>query len=182
MTEQVVPQRTRESAQRFNVRDGQRPITFVGWSLARADSQSGADVRWTELTLYTTLTGKYIVEKIGRSDVFHTVNCARGNKAKLFDSLADARPADADEADGVEDLFVPCDVCGPAHDVAPVLVERDIFSISIYETPKDAIESLHRRDGDTVRPLSRVARALLDEAERNDTGIASALRTPSDIT
>src|SRR3954467_12138566 len=84
--------------ERFNVKDGQRNLTFMGWQVAAADSQSGNDVRWTELTLYKTLTGKYVLEKVGRSDVFHSDKCTRRSKGEKHGDLEDAAGPEGDEA------------------------------------------------------------------------------------
>lgn len=172
--------------ERFNVKDGQRNLTFMGWQIAAADSQSGSDVRWTELTLYKTLTGKYVLEKVGRSDVFHADNCPRKSKGVRFDSLEDATD-DVEEA--LEDLFVPCDQdggngphCHPSYDASPVWVERDISAATVLETAEQVVESLFRRESNSTRFLSRVSRALLEEAAKHDQEIHRVISVPSDVT
>jgi hypothetical protein len=171
---------TEDTAQRFEVKDGQRTLTFSGWLLAEADSQSGHDVRWTELTLYKTLTGKYVLEKIGRSDVFHADRCKRRSKGVKFDTLEYALSDDQDDA--LEAYFQPCDQCRPAYDEEPVWVERDISAIALFDAPTALVDSLFRRDGDNMRFLSRVSRNLLDQAKLRDTGIDEVMRTPTDVT
>ena len=170
---------TEETAQRFDVRDGQRPITFVGWMIADADSQGGHDPRWTELTLYKTVTGKYVLEKVGRSDVFHAPSCRRRSKGVQVDSLEDAEGG-GDEP--VEERFVPCPDCRPSFDQEPVFVERDISSIAVYAEPEQMVDSLFRKDGDNMRYLSRVARELLDEAATSDEDVSRVVNSPADIT
>jgi hypothetical protein len=183
MTEEEQPMTapTRES-QRFNIVDGTRPLTFTGHQVAAADSQSGFDVRWTELTLYQTTSGKYILEKVGRSDVFHSERCRRGTKGVRFDTLEDAVPVDADDNDTFEDIFVPCTDCKPDYTVQPAWVERDIASVSMFETASQMVDSLYRPDRDKPRFLSRVARILLEKAALDDPEIARVLALPADIT
>lgn len=173
-------QMTPGTEERFNVRDGQRPLTFQGWKIAEADSQSGEDVRWTELTLYKTLTGKYVLEKIGRSDVFHSDACTRRSKGVKYDDLESAVPEDDDTA--LEDIFVPCEDCKPSYDDAPVWAERDISAVAVFESPETLVTSLFRRNPDNMKFLSRVSRALLDEASRHDDGIEKVMSSPADVT
>jgi len=164
--------------ERFNIQDGQRPLTFLGEMLASTDSQSGSDVRWTELTLYRTNTGKYVIEKVGRSDVFHSDVCRRRSKGQRYDRLSDAAATSED----VEDAFVPCDECRPRFNVEPAWVERDIFTASVYESAPALIESLYKRDSDNMMYMSRVARTLLEAAAKEDDDVATVMQSPSDIT
>lgn len=172
--------------ERFNVKDGQRSLTFMGWQVAAADSQSGQDVRWTELTLYKTLTGKYVLEKVGRSDVFHADDCQRKSKGAKFNSLEDATD---DQEEALEDLFVPCNQdrgngphCNPSYDATPVWVERDISAATVLESAEQVVESLFRRESNNTRFLSRVSRALLEDAAKNDPDIKRVISVPSDVT
>lgn len=171
---------TEDTAQRFDVKDGQRPLTFEGWMIASADSQSGHDVRWTELTLYKTLTGKYVLEKMGRSDVFHADRCQRRSKGVKHESLELA--LDDDQDDPLESYFAPCPDCHPAYDESPVWIERDISAVAVSESPEKLVASLFRKDNDNMRFLSRVSRALLEEAAKHDGGIATVMSSPADIT
>lgn len=165
------------SEQRFNVKDGQRPLTFMGWEIARADSQSGSDVRWTELTLYRTLNDRYVLEKIGRSDVFHADTCRRPSKGVRFEVLEDA----VDEEEDLDD-FVPCVECKPNTDVSPVWVEQDISAVALFESPEKLVASLFRRENDNMKFLSRVSRTLLEEAAQQDEGIKKVMLSPADVT
>lgn len=58
---------TDQAAQTFEVHDRQRRIQFQGWRLARATSFSEDKDRWTDLELYRSLAGKYILAGIGQS-------------------------------------------------------------------------------------------------------------------
>lgn len=171
------------SEQRFNLQDGQRPITFEGWKIAEADSQNGNDYRWTELTLYKTLTGRYVLEKVGRSDVFHSDACKRRSKGVKFEDL-DAAVSEEDEAtlDDLADLFVPCEECRPAWNTAPVWVERDISAVAVFDSPEKLVQSLFRRDNDNMKFLSRVSRGLLEQASLHDEGVKQVMSSPADVT
>lgn len=179
---------TQAPEQRFELRDGMRPVTFAGVQLASASSQSDSNPtpRWTELAIYQTVTGKFVLEKIGRSDIFHTGNCSRPGKGALrYNSILDALEdvdSGADE-DLLPSFFVQCDVCNPSYDSDdPVIVEQDMHSVDVYDTPEKLIDALYYRRNGSVRSLSNLSRNLLEMAAKKDAGIASVLSRPTDIT
>lgn len=163
--------------QRFNIRDGQRPLTFMGWLLAESDSQSGDDVRWTELAMYRTTGNRYVIEKVGRSDVYHTDECSRRSKGEKHHDFATGATANNRTVSECE----PCDTCNPSPDASPVWMERDIFSATTYPNVEDAIRSLYRVD-DGIPRLSHVAQSLLTKASSTDENVARIMQTPVDVT
>lgn len=178
-----------DDAQRHKLRDGHRVVYVTGAMLGEADSQSGEEVRWTELTLYRTTRGNYVLQKIGRSDVFHTPECKRQSKGRKYDSLQGAwdytlATGDAEPDNRtMEERYVPCEDCDPDHDVAPVFAERDIFSIATYNSAKALFDALHRRDARDANAqyLSRVARELLEKASDKDDGVRQVMEAPVTI-
>lgn len=50
-------------------RDGDMPLRFTGTQIASASSHEPGKDRWTELTLYRTTTGRYVLHEEGLSDV-----------------------------------------------------------------------------------------------------------------
>jgi hypothetical protein len=170
-----------------------QPVTFAGEQLAFASSQveDNPSPRWTELAIYRTVTGKYVLEKIGRSDYIHTADLdshpARnkpGKGALRYESLADALE-DVDESasmDDVDKYFVPCDECQPSLDSDdPVIVEQDMHSVERYEDPEQLLNALYYRKGGTVRSLSNLSRNVLDLAARKDEGIRAIRSRPVEI-
>lgn len=173
--------------QRYNIQDGQKTITFLGWFLGSASSQTPESVRWTELGLYRTQQGAYVLEKVGRSDVFHDEDCPRTDrnnkpmsKGKRFAYLDDAMPEEAHRDDELEDYFVPCDVCQPSYDVSPAWVERDIYSAPVHDSAERVVNALYQTKGQN-RYLSRIARELLEQAVKRDKKIAAAVEKPVEI-
>jgi hypothetical protein len=178
---------TQAPEKRFTLRDGMQPVTFAGEQLATASSQVDDNPlpRWTELGIYRTVTGKYVLEKIGRSDVFHTGSCSKpGKGAMRFDSILDALAdvdADADEND-LSSYFVPCEVCHPSFESEdPVVVEQDMHSVDAFESPERLLDALYYRKNGTVRSLSNLSRTLLDAAAKKDPGIARIRSKPTEI-
>jgi hypothetical protein len=58
------------------VRDGNRLLTFDGKLLASVSSRDSDRDRWTEMRIYQTTGGSYILEKIGRSIRLHMPGCS----------------------------------------------------------------------------------------------------------
>lgn len=59
----------------LRVRDGNRVYTFPGWQIAYASSERPGVPRWSELTMFVTLTGEYYLQKVGRTTVAHQPDC-----------------------------------------------------------------------------------------------------------
>lgn len=176
--------------QRFETKDGPRNITFVGWKLGEASSAPTGDqpARWTELRLFFTQGGQYVIEKVGCSDVFHNESCptepGKPRRGKRWNNLWDAIPADLqDEYADTEDIFVPCEKCSPDFDDEPVWVEKDIYSTALYSTPQEVLEALYRPDtrNSSAKYLSRVARSLLDQAIERDEPLRAVLTAPVEV-
>jgi hypothetical protein len=179
---------TQAPEKRFELRDGMQPVTFAGEQLAFASSQPDGDTlpdRWTELAVYKTVTNKYVLEKIGRSNLFHVEGCTVPGKGALrYESVFDALE-DVDESaspDDLEQFFVPCTTCNPSFDSEdPVIVEQDFHQVNRYEDPEQLLEALYHRKGSAVRQLSSLSRTLLDLAARKDEGIRLIRNRPTDI-
>lgn len=175
--------------QRFETKDGPRRISFVGWSLGEASSAPAGEFpsRWTELRLFKTVGGQYILEKVGCSDVFHNESCptepGKPRRGKRWDSLWDAIPEDADDIDDPAAIFVPCERCSPSFDDVPVWVEKDIYSTSTFQTATDVLQALYRPDtrNTASKYLSRVARNLLDQAVEKDQAIRDVVSAPVEV-
>lgn len=175
--------------QRFETQDGPRRISFVGWLLGEADSRPTGEqpARWTELSLFKTVGEQYVLEKVGRSDVFHNESCptepGKPRRGRRFDNLWDAL-ASLDTSDVEPDeVFVPCDRCRPDFDDAPVWVEKDIYSTQTFSTADEVLENLYRPDTRNTKSkyLSRVARALLDQAIEKDDALRDVLSAPVEV-
>lgn len=52
----------------WQVQDEDRTIEFRGERLAKSSSWSQGKLRWTEVEIYRTTSGRYIVATIGRTD------------------------------------------------------------------------------------------------------------------
>lgn len=170
----------RSDAERFEILDGKRRITFEGWQIGDASSRTENSERWIDMALYVTATGTYILSKVGCSDVFHVGSCRRPSKGQRRENLSEALTED-DAGYDPADIFVPCRECRPEFDATPVWVETDMPSVQSFRSVVDLFDALHQKKGGNVRSLSRVSRALLDEAKEVDPEVARILDTPVEI-
>jgi hypothetical protein len=162
------------------VRDGDRALTFFGTELA-FESTFGAsrrgqprlfdDLRWTEMTIYRTIDGRYVLETIGRSDVYHQVTDPPGCK---YGTVTLARDLDSDRR--------PCVVCkpSPARQLETndkVSVELDRYSARIVNTAEELVAACHDTDESGYHYLTNSARKVLAAAADKDDAVSRAYFT-----
>ena len=141
------------------VRDGNRLLTFDGSLLASTSSREASKDRWTEMRVYKTHGGSYILEKVGRSVRLHMPGCEDIiNDIPLFQS---EHPGDDPEVG-----YSWCKRCSPTigeeYDFPILLVEKDRFWATISEDHDVIIDALWRkRDG--YRRLPRISIKLLTD-------------------
>lgn len=136
------------------VRDGSRLITFEGERLGYISSQRDGHPRWTEMSIYRTDGGSYVLEKVGRSVVTHMPGCP-GIIGKI-PRFQQAHPGD-DPDEGYE--YHDC--VPDEYDFTRLLVEEDRFWATIATEPSDIVDALYRRRGG-IRHLPRIGLDLLD--------------------
>lgn len=136
------------------VRDGARLLTFDGELLGHITSGDKDKTRWTEMSVYKTTSGTYILEKVGKSIVTHMPECVeiRGEIPRFQTAHPGADPDDFEYHDCVPDEY----------DFTKLLVELDRYWATIAEDPQQIIEALYRkRDG--VRHMPRISIELLEK-------------------
>jgi hypothetical protein len=152
-----------------SVRDGAtREIRFTGVLLAEVSSRHNAGPRWTELRLFRTEAGSYVLEKVGVSVVVHTPGCPNilGNLPRFQEAHPGADPADGN--------WWFCEVCGDQAvrgDITRLLVETNRYWATIAEDPALIVDALYRRKNG-ARSMMRVSLDLLNEASKADPKIA----------
>lgn len=146
------------SMQQHKAYNGEQEFVFVGDLIGFGTTRTDDKIRWTEISVYRTRGGKYIIEKVGVSDVFHALDssCKRQNWAK----------EEFDPAEGLR----PCPRCNPKT-YGQVYVEADRHSTHVTDTPKGAVQSVYNRDKDGVEFMTIVGHQALIEAAKNDKAI-----------
>jgi hypothetical protein len=151
-------------------RDGARLITFDGDLLAKVTSRRDSDAtRWTEMSLYRTDAGTYILEKVGRSVLTHVRECKDSdiNTSKL-PRFQDVHPGSDPDYN-----FEYHDCVPDEYDFTRLLVEEDRYWSTIAEDPAMVVEALYRKKGG-VRNMPRISLDLLEAAGAIDQRIKDA--------
>lgn len=141
------------------VRDGNRLLTFDGQLLATVTSRTPDRDRWTDMSIYKTTGGSYILEKVGRSVRLHMPGC--GDILKDLPLFQQEHPGDDPEIG-----YSWCERCSPPigeeYDFTTLLVEEDRFWATISTDPEVIIDALWRkREG--YRRLPRISTQLLTD-------------------
>jgi len=150
----------------YQVQDGSRVLTFDGVLLGSASSKRSGSPRWSELRLYKTTGGSYVLEKIGRSTVLHEPGCS--SIIGVIPRFEDEHPGD-DPDDGYW-----YDDCVPEmYDLTKLLVEKDRHWALIADDPAQVVDALYRRK-DGARHLPRLSIELLEKVMKEDEAIAGS--------
>lgn len=138
----------------YEVRDGDRKLQFEGILLGRSSSRRGDAPRWTDISLYKTLGGSYVLEKIGRSIVTHMPECSPKTAGlPRFQSLYPLRDPDD---------FEYCDCVPEEYEFHRLVVEADRCWATISEEPADIIEAMRIRKRTGAAHMPRSSLELLN--------------------
>lgn len=139
------------------VRDGNRLISFDGELLTSVSSRIDNRDRWTEMRVYRTVGGSYILEKVGRSMRLHMPGCS--DILKELPLFQQAHPGEDPDAG-----YSWCEQCCPAdgeeYDFPSLLAEEDRYWATISTDPEIIIDALWRKRGG-YRRLPRISVELL---------------------
>lgn len=116
-------------------------------------SAENDSLRWTDITLHKTDTGKWVVHTTGMSDVFHTAPTSCKTEA---DKVAYGDTPDTSE---------PCPICkpNPADYTTEVLMEKDRHTVIVCDTADDVPRALtNRRNGQVY--ISRLSQSVMAKA------------------
>lgn len=162
-------------SEKFKVRDGTtRTIEFEGERLAEVSSQRHGSPRWTELRLYRTGSGVFVLEKVGASVVLHAPGCPEILPGAVLPRFQAEYPGH----DPADDSWWWCETCGDNAelDMTTLLVEANRYWAIISETPNEIVDSLYRRKGG-ARTMPRMSLALLEEAAQRSPEILDSYRS-----
>lgn len=149
----------------YKVKSGSRIFEFDGTLLAESSSQRSDSVRWVEFRLYVTVGGTYVLERVGRSDVFHNLACpvVERNGLKFH-------PEDA-----LEGRHFPCLECDPDEEFDLIVIEKDRHFAVTSDDPRTIINALYKK-GDSVSYMTKVTERLIDVAAAKDKRLEQAYR------
>lgn len=139
-------------------------INFDGQLIGAASSHYADALRWTEVMIWKTTTNKWIIQKLGRTVVYHLPE-PNGCKTKAGNAYGIPMPGDL-----LQEQHEPCPVCKPPFDPGelPVNLETDRSSVHICTTTGGVVESLLSEDSDGVTYMNKTASRALEEARSCD--------------
>lgn len=166
-----------DKIERFDVRDSTRRYVFNGVRLAYVSSESPDPdkTRWTDIEIYRTEGGMYIVHRVGVTSLVHLENCEqlvryhKRHTPGINGIASDELPPQDRE---------PCPDCKPdlwnllKTEPAVLKFERDRHQVFICETPENAVQALHTvKNG--VKKLGSLAGSALQMASDRDPLLAA---------
>lgn len=165
------------------VRDTKEVLEFQGELVTDSSSDDRNQPRWTELVLYrlTDGSGRYVLQTVGRSVVYHAPSgCVHGDRGVRV-KLADLADRYLDEA-CTDDVPEPCPDCRPLDieavdpdDDLEVKMEVDRYAAYECRDVDDFLQRLRLTKGKSAGQFSMPALLLLDRARLVDETIALAL-------
>jgi hypothetical protein len=150
--------------------NGDQRVRFDGTELAHTSSEHGLrgarKSRWTEITVYRTDDGKYVINKVGKSRMVHhdlDCNVLRNNT----DPLPQVK-IDPDEHELCRDCW--------HRGVSPTFgyLENDHGAVTIADGPEGAVAAMYSKDPHGVWTLTWIARDALDDAMDSDSDLEQA--------
>lgn len=143
-----------------------RNYEFDGELLSSESTASPGRSRWSELHIYRTSGGQYILVKKGCSDVYHASReCGRGGR------FYTENPVDDFDFDSTQ----PCSKCRP--DPKPdgkVFMENDLVTVVVSRSAAGIVDSAHLTDRDDVVFLTKIGMRVLEKAAKKDEAIREA--------
>jgi len=147
------------------VRDGGRVLKFDAAVLAAVTSQRAGAPRWSELVVYLLRDGRYIVSKVGRSQIAHKESCPR---------VTWRMPLWIDAPSEEQGRRMACPECLPVisrSGIDPMLhVEVTRYSVLTAEDSTALLEVL--TEGRDHLPL--LVREAISQIQRNDPAFSPA--------
>lgn len=157
---------------RFVVRDRLREIEFSGRELGRSSTEKDDSLRWTEIVIYRTDGGNYIIERLGKSLVYHRAeaSCASSQGIRLVGSQLGE---ESEPCPQCRPLMPEDDEFNPEEEFSH---ERTMSSAEIVDRPENLHDALSMFDRQRkVSRISHVAADALQKASGNDPDLLHAI-------
>lgn len=153
----------------IEVLNGDQTVIFEGDLLGSASSELGfrdeRRERWSEIEIYRTVDGKYVVVKIGKSRVVHT-----SQQCRTLRSNIDPPELIAGDLRG----YAMCSVCHPNPQAGSLYLERPHSSAVVAEAPRGAVAACYSKDRNGLWFLTHNAEDALRDAFDRDRDLEQA--------
>lgn len=150
----------------IKVKDGRRTLEFEGHLLSQSSSWRPGSPRWVEFEIYKTLSGMYVVSRVGVSATYHAPTCYIVSKYNLVES----RPSELRAGSS------PCELCNPTEELPYVFPEQDRHWAQSFQDAEGVIEALYQYNESGVRYLTLVSRQAIERAAQKDDTMDVAYR------
>ena len=153
----------------YEIRDGVRKLIVQGELLASSSSEDKFKDRWVEFKLFrASITGSYVVSRVGHSRLYHAEKCDIVNRNRLS-------AVSAEDLDGV---YKPCPKCNPNWaDPEGIYPEVPRAHAQVCSTAEGVLDYLTKYDSAGSEYFTNVAKRLLEEASKVDQDIRDAYMT-----
>lgn len=142
-----------------------RQVVFTGVLLAKGSSDDGKVMRWSEIELYRTQAGKYVIHTIGQSSVFHQASsiCSRDAQPLSLEELSKDRLGQLSS----------CRRCRPAL-AGDVLMEQPRHAVIVADEARGVVNQLWSKDEDGTHFMTKLNERVLEQASDSDEQLRDA--------
>jgi hypothetical protein len=144
------------------VKDGNRTLYVDGELLADSTSYRRGSTRWIEFKLYKTVSGQYVLSRVGVSIVYHGAACDLVTNYNLQET----------SHENLELNSIPCERCCPDDSITLIFTEKHRYWAQVSDEPAAVLDALYKYDDGGARYLTNVAQRLLEEASKHDEKIS----------
>ncbi len=150
------------------VRDGNRSLRFDGEKLAFSSSRVAGNDRWVEFALYRTMSGTYVLSRVGQTLLYHALDC----------SIVQRNNLKASDIELLSPEHVPCGLCRPEEDtyIDVIALEKPRYFALTSESPEAVLDALYMDDRRGGKYLTNVAERLMEDACALDARLEQAYR------
>jgi hypothetical protein len=148
------------------VKDGNRTLYVDGELLGSSTSYRHGSTRWIEFKLYKTISGQYVLSRIGVSIVYHGAACGLVINYNLQEM----------SRENLELNSIPCERCSPDGSIELIFPEKNRYWAQVSEQPSAVLDALYKYDDNGARYLTNVAQRLLEDSAKKDKNIADVYR------
>jgi hypothetical protein len=148
------------------VKDGNRTLYVDGELLGSSTSYRHGSTRWIEFKLYKTVSGQYVLSRVGVSIIYHGAACGLVINYNLQEMSRET----------LELSSLPCERCSPDDSIELVFPEKNRYWAQVSEQPSAVLDALYKYDDNGARYLTNVAQRLLEDSAKKDKNIADVYR------
>lgn len=148
------------------VKDGNRTLYVDGELLGSSTSYRYGSTRWIEFKLYKTISGQYVLSRVGVSIVYHGAACGLVINYNLQEMSRES----------LELNSIPCERCSPDDSIDLIFPEKNRYWAQVSEQPSAVLDALYKYDDNGARYLTNVAQRLLEDSAKKDKNIADVYR------